>query len=95
MCLPADKIEMDSVYQQKIPVDLTTATNVRNTTTYAEAQHYITGLSSQRGWWVLWGRSTVVYHLRFYISLVVNALGAPGRPVQSRCQAISLSALLQ
>lgn len=86
---------MDSVYQQKIPVDLTTATNVRNTTMYAEAQHYITGLSSQRGWWGLWGRSTVVYHLHFYISLVVNALGAPGRPVQSRCQAISLSALLQ
>lgn len=72
MCLPADKIEMDSVYQQKLPVDLTTATNARNTAMYAEAQHYITGLSSQKGWWVLW-RSTVVYHLHLYISLVVNA----------------------
>lgn len=40
---------MDSVYQQKLSVDLTTATNVRNTIMYAEAQHYITGLSSQKG----------------------------------------------
>ena len=81
MCLPADKIEMDSVYQQKIPVDLTTATNVRNTATYADVQHCITGLSSPRGWWGLWGRNTDVYCLYFYISLVVNALGALGRPV--------------
>lgn len=86
---------MDSVYQQKIPVDLTTATNVRNTAMYADTQHYITGLSSQRGWWVLWGKSTVVYHLHFYILLAVNALGVLGRHVQSRCQAISLSVLLQ
>lgn len=89
MCLPADEIEMDSVCQQGIPVDLTTAINVRNTAMYAGAQRYVAGLSSQRGWWVLWGRRTVVYNLPFYISLVVNALGALGRPVHSRCQAIS------
>lgn len=49
MCLSADKMEMDSVYQQKIPINLTTAINVRNIAMYAEAQHYITGLSFQKG----------------------------------------------
>lgn len=37
-------MEIDSVYQQKIPVDLTTATSVRIIAMYAEAQRYITGL---------------------------------------------------
>lgn len=46
-------MEMDLVYQQKIPMDLTTATNVRNIAMYAEAQHYITGLSFQKGFFFL------------------------------------------
>lgn len=96
-------METDSVYQQKIPMDLTTATNVRNIAMYAEAKHYIIGLSSQKGflwwWWFfclffLGGGIPFFIHLHFHMSLDVNAVGTLGRPVQSHCQVISLLVLL-
>lgn len=74
MCLPADKMEIDSVYQQKIPVDLTTATSVRNIAMYAEAQRYITGLLFVCLFFCLWGRCTLVYSSSF---LHVSACKCP------------------
>lgn len=84
MCLSADKMEMDSVYQQKIPMDLTTAINVRNIAMYAEAQHYITGLSFQKGFFFFWGGGGVHLFicLNFYMSVDVNAVDFQARPVQ-------------
>lgn len=94
-------MEMDLVYQQKIPMDLTTATNVRNIAMYAEAQHYITGLSFQKGFFFLiiifrggGGGVHLFICLNFYVSVDVNAVDSQTRPVQSHCQVISLSVLL-
>lgn len=95
MCLPADKMEIDSVYQQKIPVDLTTATSVRIIAMYAEAQRYITGLFLFVCFFVCGEGVHLFIHLHFYMSLLVNAPGSMRKPLQSHCQALTLSILLR
>lgn len=93
VCLPADKIEMDSVYWQKKSLWILPQPLMWEILPCMQ-KHSITLQA-----FLLKGNGGVcgegVYHLHFYISPIVNALGALGRPVQSRCQAISLSVLLQ